>query len=317
MRCIAPIKAGYGHDLTSIVYSTKKATKELLGFEFECRKCLPCRLNQAREKSIRAWHETKTVDDSIFFTATYNEESLLSPKLIYADWQQFMKDLRNHLQYHDPDRKIRAMVTGEYGDKNKRPHWHAIIFNYRPEDQPLRPTRHTELGHPTYVSPLLDKLWGRGNTEYGEVSIESAGYVARYAAKKLTHGRDQDHDYHPVHKTPQGRGLGRTWIEQNWLHTFENGFVVLPNGQKSKIPRYYVDWAKIHHPSLWEYYVTEIRPRIMLEANENARKEEILYWQSFHDNVRVYNSKPPLTRSKIKETILKAKFKILQEKLKL
>ena len=37
-------------------------------------------------------------------------------------------------------------------------------------------------------------------------------------------------------------------------HTFDHGFVVLPNGQKSKIPRYYVDWLKKNHPEKWEKY---------------------------------------------------------------
>ena len=310
MRCISPLKAAYGRDLTSIVYSYKKATKEIVPFEFECRRCLPCLLNQAREKAVRCWHETKTVDDSIFLTTTYNEESLESPRLNYSHWQEFMKDLRNYLQYHDPDRKIRAMVTGEYGEENKRPHWHAIIFNWRPHDQPTRPLRTTPLGHMVFRSPLVQRIWDKGNTEYGEVTLDAANYVARYSAKSLVHAEARDL-FKPIHRTPHGRGLGRTWIERNWLHTFENGFVILPNGQQSKIPRYYVDWAKQHHPSVWEYYVTQVRPKIMRLAEEKEREEFEIYLKNRNE------SSYAKTRRSVKLRILESKFERLQEKLKL
>lgn len=311
MQCISPLKAAYGRDLTSIVYSPRKATKELDPFKFECRKCLPCRLNQAREKAVRCWHESKTVDDSIFLTLTYEDEKLESPRLIYSHIQKFMKDLRNDIQYNDPQRKIRAMVTGEYGEENKRPHWHLIIFNYRPQDQPSKPLRTTVLGDRIYRSPLIESIWSRGNTEYGEVTLDSASYVARYAAKKLVHGRDQDHDYHPIHKTPHGRGLGRKWIEQNWEHTFQNGFVVLPNGSPTRIPRYYVDWAKKQMPDLWLYYVTEVRPKVIIKAQEQEAKELEIYLKNREGNAFAK------TRNKVKLTILESKFKKLQEQLKL
>lgn len=310
MRCISPLKAAFGRDLTSIVYSYRKATKELEAFEFECRKCIPCLLNQAREKAIRCYHETKTSEDSIFLTTTYDDEHLESPRLIYSHFQTFMKDLRNHLQYHDPDRKIRAMVTGEYGEETKRPHWHAILFNYRPSDQPRRPLRTTPLGHSIHRSPLLQTLWSKGNTEYGEVTLDSANYVARYSAKALIHGPEKDL-YKPIHKTPHGRGLGRTWIERHYLHTFENGFVVLPNGQQSKIPRYYVDWAKKHHPTLWEYYVTQTRPKIIQLATQKEMEELEIYIKNREETPYAK------TRSNIKHRILEQKFKKLQEKLKL
>ena len=75
------------------------------------------------------------------------------------------------------------------------------------------------------------------NFEFGSVTLESAGYVARYAAKKLAHGKDDEHDYHPIHRTSCKRAIGRSWIEKYYQHTFDHGLVVLPNGQKSKIPR--------------------------------------------------------------------------------
>lgn len=307
MHCISPIKAAYSVS-GDLIFNNRNHSKELVGIQFECRKCLPCRLNIAREKAIRCIHEASQHEDNIFLTLTYDEQSLKSPKLIYKDWQDFAKRLRE-----SSSQKITYMVTGEYGEQKKRPHWHAIIFNYKPNDSEFKYT--TELGEQVFTSPHLTDIWGNGTTEYGSVTMESAGYVARYAAKKLVHGFDQDHDFHPIHKTSSRRAIGRSWIEKYYEHTFQNGFIVLPNGQQTKIPRYYVDWAKKHKQDYWENYIINVRPKIQSQALENSRKEEI----EFLTNLITYkgDSTYPLTRPQVKESILKLKFKRLQENLKL
>lgn len=172
-----------------------------------------------------------------------------------------------------------------------------------------------------YRSKLIDEIWGRNDPEtrpslFGAVTLESANYVARYAAKKLVHGRDQEHDFHPIHKTSSRRAIGRSWIENHWEHTFNHGFINLPNGQKGSIPRYYVDWLRKHRPTDWVRYVTEVRPACQARAEEIQRREEIEYLT--HLNSQIWTpSVYPATRAKVKETILKSKFKQLQERLKL
>lgn len=302
MQCIRPLLANYNSEFSGITFSIKNATRETVGFQLPCRKCLPCRLNQAREKAIRCYHESKMHEDNIFLTLTYNEENLKSPKLQYEDFQLFMKRLRRQ-----NEQKIPLMVTGEYGEIRKRPHFHALIFNYRPEDQKFKYT--SDRGDRVYTSETISDLWQKGNIEYGDITMDSANYVARYAAKKLVHGNDQDHDFHPIHKTSSKYGIGRSWIEKYYQHPLENGFVLLPNGEKSKIPRYYVDWAKKHQPQLWSYYVTEVQPKIQKLAEEQSQKEI----EEFLANP----SLGKLKRSKVKEIILQSKFKQLQEKLKL
>jgi hypothetical protein len=316
MRCIRPLKASFDR-AGDITYSSKKSIPGLVPLEFECRKCLPCRLNIAREKAIRATHEAKMHEDSLFLTLTYDEEHLTSDKLVYEDFQKFMKSLRERetrgLSKEAAKKKyISYMVTGEYGDKNKRPHWHALIFNYWPDDAQL--DRTTDLDHKVWRSATIDALWKRGRTEFGTVTLDSANYVARYAAKKLVHGNDQEHDYHPIHKTSSQHAIGKRWIERYYKHTFQNGFVVLPNGQISKIPRYYVDWCKKEQPELWKYYQENVLPKIIKDSEKRQRKEE-MEWLSQYMNTKDGNI--PIKRKNVKETILKQKFKRLQENLKL
>lgn len=313
MQCISPIKAAYSVN-GDLIFNNRNHSLELEGIRFECRKCLPCRLNIAREKAIRCWHESKFHDQTMFLTLTYDDKHLKSDKLVYEDFQVFMRKLRRK----SPN-KINYLVTGEYGDEKKRPHWHAIIFGYRPSDE----TKHyvTDRGDQVFTSSIIDELWGNNDpdtkpSEIGEVNIDSAGYVARYASKKLIHGKDGTHEYDPIHKTSSRRAIGRSWIEQYYEHTFENGFIVLPNGQKSKIPRYYIDWAKEHKYDYWHYYITEVRPKIQEESAKKARKEELDYVSEIL-NRDAQRRLRPHSQAKIKLTILNQKFKQLQERLKL
>lgn len=313
MQCIRPLKASLARD-GSVTFSQKQATPGLIPFEINCRKCLPCRLNIAREKAIRCYHEAQIYgENNIFLTLTYDNDHIGDGRLHYDHFQTFIKDLRAYLQYHMHGIRISFMVTGEYGEKTKRPHWHAIIFNYRPTDEKFKYT--SDRGDQVFSSEILTKIWAKGSTEYGSVNMDSAGYVARYSAKKLVHGNDDDHTFHPIHRTSCKNAIGRNWIERYYKFTFENGFVVLPNGQQAKIPRYYQDWCKKHQPDLYLYYVTEVRPRIEDAAKKKARNDELIYLT----NVMDYKGgcKYPLKQSKIKETILQSKFKQLQERLKL
>lgn len=311
MQCIRPLKAGFDR-FGNIVYTSKLHHPELGPFYFDCRKCLPCRLNQAREKAIRCYHEAKMHEENIFLTLTYDDKHLESSRLIYSHFQTFMKDLRWHVGA-DPEKRISCMVTGEYGDKNKRPHWHALLFNYRPSDSAYKYT--SDRGDTVWHSRRLSDIWGKGACEFGSITLDSANYVARYAAKKLCHGYDGTHDFEPIHRTSSKNAIGRSWIEKHWENTIELGYCSLPNGAKTSIPRYYVDWLKKHQPDGWRYYVTQTRPKGMAIAEAAARKEELEYFSQIMNRPRGFPM--PLTRSKIEETILQSKFKTLQEKLKL
>ena len=158
MRCVNPLNARkdmYGN----LAFNNKLNVATGQGLQFECRKCLPCRLNNAREKAVRCLHGAKMYEDNIFLTLTYKDESLESQWLIYEHFQQFMKTLRRK----NPNKKIPYMVTGEYGEKDKRPHWHAIIFNYRPTD--ATPYKKNQRGETLYLSPTIDNIWTKNDHE--------------------------------------------------------------------------------------------------------------------------------------------------------
>lgn len=308
MRCINLRKAT--HEKGGLNFNKKTATPGLVPIEIECRKCLPCRLKQAREKAIRCYHESLMWENNWFLTLTYKDPA--PKKLIYRHWQLFMKKLRKE----NSDQAISFMVTGEYGEKTKRPHWHAIIFNLELSD--TTPIRKNDRGDLLWKSPTIDRIWGYNDpilrpNELGSVSMDSASYVARYAAKKLVHGYDDAHQFNPIHKTSSRRAIGRNWIEKNYEQTFYNGYVTLPNNRHAGIPRYYRDWCKEHQPELFQYYQRHVLSEIQKKTERKERRDELQYISDVINHK--FQGYQVLTRSEVEHICLERKFKDLKGKL--
>lgn len=154
-----------------------------------CGQCVGCRLARSRHWATRCLHEAKMHELSCFVTLTYNDEHLpFGPSLKYSDFQLFMKRLRARFR----KLKIRFYVSGEYGEKDGRPHYHALLFGVDFPDR--RYWRTSETGFRLDRSAILESLWPFGFCEIGEVSFESAAYCARYIMKKITGGSVVDPD---------------------------------------------------------------------------------------------------------------------------
>jgi len=273
VRCTSPRTVGFQKDGKTLSWSPKHYSKEYPTFQLPCGKCLSCRLERARETAVRCVHEAQMHENSSFITLTYSDENLKSPTLDYTHIQKFLKKLRK--TQNEP---LSIFATGEYGDQNKRPHWHLLIFNYRPADSTY--LRSNDRGDKLYKSDTLDDLWGYNDStakpnEIGEVTFQSAGYVARYATKKLYHGHDGTHPYEPISRRSTKHAIGKLWIEKYWKQTFDLGYIMLPtsNGPvRCSIPRYYEKWLKKHEPLAWRDYVTKLK----LENIKKAEHKEAL-----------------------------------------
>jgi len=121
-------------------------------------------------------HENQMHEESSFITLTMNDEYLstrVNPSsLDKTEFQRFMKRLRKRY-----GKQIRYFHCGEYGEKNHRPHYHAILFGVDFEDKELFQVR-DEIR--LYTSKTLADLWPYGFVTIGEVTMESCAYVARY-----------------------------------------------------------------------------------------------------------------------------------------
>lgn len=172
---------------TKIRWNKTKLTYDI---PLPCGYCLECRLNKAKDFSIKCMAEAKMHSKNCFLTLTYNDKHLPQTKnglntVKLDDIQKFFKRLLKD----NPDCQIRRFYSCEYGYTGTRrynggnPHYHAIVFGWKPNDLIYYKTN-KKTGDIWYKSKYLYKLWGKGFVVIGDVTIESAGYTCRYTMKK-------------------------------------------------------------------------------------------------------------------------------------
>lgn len=141
-----------------------------------CGKCLPCKLNYARNWAQRCVLEASCYAHNWFLTLTYDDDHLPSNPT-NKEMSDFMKALRNKL-----GNGIRFFGCGEFGTHTKRFHMHLILFNCDiPDARRIGKVKDGAY----YSSEIIEKIWNKGHIILGDVTYASCGYVARYCVKKV------------------------------------------------------------------------------------------------------------------------------------
>lgn len=245
-----------------------------------CGKCTGCRLEASRQWATRCMHEAKMHERKCFLTLTYSNEHL--PKdgcLDYSAFQDFMKRLRKSVE----PLRLRFFMCGEYGELNNRPHYHALIYGWDFPDRKL--WKRTAAGSEIFRSAQLERLWPFGHSSVGELTFQSAAYVARYAMKKLNGD--------VVHVRADGRvdlrtgellplvpefihmslkpGIGAAWLEQyvDDVYAFDRCVV---NGVETKPPRYYDKVIQKRHPFAWKDIAMDREDRALRTPDESSER---------------------------------------------
>lgn len=180
MPCYHPMPAVRMSDgSVSFVSRNKRGVVDDL--ELPCGQCIGCRLERSRQWAMRCLHEASMHDVNSFITLTYDDEHLpVGGTLVYADFQRFMKRLRKAFE----PLKIRFYAGGEYGEGTSRPHFHACLFGLHFHDRKY--FKRTSAGERIYTSDILSRLWPYGHSSVGNVTFQSAAYIARYCVAKVT-----------------------------------------------------------------------------------------------------------------------------------
>lgn len=298
MSCNFPIRAYQGTD-GSVFFYERQGRDPVRSLELPCGQCAGCRLARASAWAVRCVHEAQMWPTSSFVTLTYRTESLpTGMSLCYPDFQFFMRRLRKRLSG-----RIRFFMCGEYGDVTSRPHYHACLFNCHFDDRVL--FSHSADGSRLYRSDLLDELWRHGHCTVGDVTLASAGYVARYVMKKelgvdagprrclldVTTGElvERDHEFCHMSLKP---GIGKTWLEKFHRDVYPLGKVVV-DGVELPAPKYYDKWFRKVGPG---GEVEALEFRRALEARSRAA-----------DNT--------YSRLEVKEQVLRARVSFLKRGL--
>lgn len=236
-----------------------------------CGRCIGCRLERSRQWALRCVHEAQLHAENCFVTLTYSDEKLpYGGTLIKKHWQDFMKRLRKRTSA-----KILYFHCGEYGERSRRPHYHACLFGIDFPDKLFYTERN---GCKLYTSEALDAIWGHGFCTIGAVTFESAAYVARYVMKKVTGELADKHYEHVEPETGEiirlpseyvtmslKPAVGKTWYERYGADVFPDDSVII-RGREMKPPKYYDKQYELADPEAHK----ALKEKRLAEARANS-----------------------------------------------
>lgn len=171
-----------------------------------------------------------------------------------------------------------------------RPHYHALLFGLGFADLKLHKRNN---GNPIFTSATLEKLWPYGFSSVGQVTFQSAAYVARYIVKKINGDLAKRHyemtDFTTgeiVQKKSEFTrmslkpGIAATWLEKFQNDVYPHGKVVV-NGTETAAPKYYDKKFKTWNPKAYADLQEERAFRAYEHRDDNtparlAVKEQVL-----------------------------------------
>lgn len=254
MPCYYPIQAWQSNEGGKLMFEPPNRGRKAKGFDdffrsgyrelkVPCGRCIGCRLNRQNGWALRAMCEAQLHASNWFVTLTYDDEHIPTHgALVYDHVQRMNRRLRKW------GFKFRFFVAGEYGDKFQRCHWHALMFGL---DLPDLEIVKVVKGQSIYKSATLEKAWGRGFVHIGQVTLQSARYVASYTVKKVTGERAADHYSRVIPETGEiielppemarmsrRPGLASEWLTRYWQEVVTHDSVV-SDGRGHPVPRYF------------------------------------------------------------------------------
>ena len=188
-------------------------------------------------------------EENCFITLTLNDQYLQHRGYPSSTQKEELQKFWKRLRKSNPNKEIRYYAASEYGDNFDRPHYHACVFNHDFDDKKF--FKISPSGERLYISDKLHNLWTdpkskipMGYCYIGEITFQSAAYVARYCTKKVGGDRKEEHytDEYGVIKEPEQQyhsiGIGRPWFEKYKEDVINHDHVII-EGKSHPVPRYY------------------------------------------------------------------------------
>lgn len=275
------LRAGKIYQCTDVVISPFADKAYLEYDEVPCGKCIGCKLNHSKKWADRILLEAMCHDSNYFITLTYDDHNLptidvtndstgeviKTPTLRYDDFSKFMKRLRKRT-----GQKLKFIVSGEYGPKTYRPHFHAIIFGLKLDDLKLQSKNFR--GDEWYSSDFVTDVWKNGFVTIGKVEWSSACYVANYTLKKLKAQIDYDQVGLEPPRLVCSKGIALEMYNKldSHFHKYQFYDVATPRGcRRITTSRYYDE----------KFIDPEMLKDIKLKRKEYAfYSQSLLEWQS-------------------------------------
>nr|WAE43400.1 MAG: replication initiator protein [Microviridae sp.] len=231
-----------------------------------CGKCMACLSRKRAQWSFRLNQEFKVSSSAYFITLTYDDDHFTG-EINKREIQLFLKRLRQFNSKVVPTdyvfnkkvakarRKpssVRYFLVGEYGSITGRPHYHIILFNFKPVDDMFN---------------VIKNIWGAGLVHIGDVNIKSIMYAAKYILQEET---NIDKDSFMM----CSKNLGISYVEKMKAYHNENHihYGIESHGVKTCLPRYYRD--KIFSKDIVE--LNSYNNQIMNDVKNRIKENQLL-----------------------------------------
>lgn len=229
--------------------------KGLQEIQIPCGSCIGCRMDYSRSWMGRITKEATLYQNNCFLTLTYNNENLPTKDTINKETgelitghplvkkhvQDFIKRLRRQYEYHFGHKGIRFYACGEYGGRTGRPHYHLAMFNIDTTVfGDIKLIGNNKQGDALFTSKTIERIWGKGFITIGDLTPQSAAYIARYMLKKQK-GKGKEwyyeskgivSEYTSMSNKP---GISRVWYEEHKDEYWISDKLYIP--QKNKTPQ--------------------------------------------------------------------------------
>ena len=280
------------------INNLRKKHRLIEGIAVPCGKCHYCRLRKAYDRAKQAWADARYFTYSYFITLTYDEEHLTFmdfcgedgtiekvPVLRKDEIREFKEVLRDRARKRG-FQNIEYMLSGEYGEKNGRPHYHMILLTDDPEiHQTLYPAERSKTGYNLYGSTALDDIWGKGLIKLSNASTACMAYTARYTLKKSYKG-DKDKERKQIlgyqeefiSSTP---GIGKRYLQEHLTEILRKPTLQLPGTKGVSLPKYYIDWLDKNGYSQWVKNLKDENIKKQKERIEELEDKEEMYYDEF------------------------------------
>lgn len=263
-------------------YPLRVTTKQGEQIAVPCGRCPPCKKSRVDGWVFRLQQEQRVSTTATFVTLTYNKDHVPITKngfmtLDKKAFPSFMKRLR-----HLNQGKLKYFAVGEYGTNNKRPHYHAIVFNLDADKLSKVGERN---GHPQYVCRIIEEAWTYGGVDIGSCSGDSIAYVAKYVNKP---GRIPQHkrDDRLKEFSLMSKGLGSSYLTQQTIDYHKadvsRNYVTLPGGYRKRLPKYYRE--RIYD----EIDMSEQRSIIVVKYDELYEKQKADFHRKYGEEADYY-----------------------------
>lgn len=190
-----------------------------------CGRCPDC-LEAYSKQWVDRMLDELVANDGIgcFLTLTYDDEHLpRCGQCVKRPFQLFIKRLRKYIA----PAKVRYYACGEYGSKRGRPHYHAILFGWYPDD-------FVSVNDSCGRSETLQKLWSQG---FVNVVVDLNADRLKYCTKYMQKLDDRWHTVRPWNTMSRRPGIGAGCLSPSMLLTG----VRYRNGVPYPLPRFYLD----------------------------------------------------------------------------